>query len=119
MVGRHLIKSWSTTQALIALSSGEAEYYGAVRAAGTGLGYQSLLQDLGIALPLRVWTDSTASMGVCGRSRLGKLRHIETQYLWLQQKVRTSAIELRKIRGTENPADLFTKHLTSAKEIED
>ena len=26
--GGHLIKSWSTTQTVIALSSGEAEYYG-------------------------------------------------------------------------------------------
>ena len=38
MHGQHMIKSWSSTQALIALSSGEAEYYGLVKAAGAGLG---------------------------------------------------------------------------------
>ena len=27
----HIIKSWSTTQSIIALSSGEAEYYGVVK----------------------------------------------------------------------------------------
>ena len=32
-----LVKSWSTTQALIALSSGEAELYGVVRASAEGL----------------------------------------------------------------------------------
>ena len=104
MVGTHLIKSWSSTQSLIALSSGEAEFYGVVKAAGTGLGYQALLTELGIHLPLRVWTDSTASIGICGRQGLGKLRHIDTQALWIQQRVRDGSFELRKVKGTENPA---------------
>ncbi len=113
LLGRHLIKSWSSTQSLVSLSSGEAEFYGVVKAAGTGLGYQSLLRDLGFQLPVRTWTDSTATLGICGRQGLGKLRHIQTQYLWIQQRVRDRSIELLKVRGEENPADLFTKHLTS------
>ena len=113
LLGGHLIKSWSSTQALVALSSGEAEYYGVVKGAGVGLGYQSLLEDLGIEAPLRVWTDSTATMGICARQGLGKLRHIDTHCLWVQQRVRDGSIELRKVRGEQNPADLFTKHLSS------
>ena len=31
----------------------------------------------------------------------------------MQEKVRTGAIEVRKVRGDVNPADLFTKHLPS------
>ena len=77
-----------------------------VKASGVGLGFQSLLKDLGVGLSLRAWTDSTASIGICARSGLGKLRHIDTQCLWLQQKVRTGEVELRKVKGTENPADL-------------
>ena len=50
-------------------------------------------------------------MGICGRQGLGKLRHIDTQCLWIQQRVRDKTIELRKVRGDSNPADLFTKHL--------
>ena len=42
MVGRHLIKAWSATQASIALSSGEAEYYGVVRGTGIALGTKAL-----------------------------------------------------------------------------
>ena len=38
MLGQHLIKAWSATQASIALSSGEAEYYGVVRGTGIALG---------------------------------------------------------------------------------
>ena len=111
VLGSHLIKSWSSTQADVALSSGEAEYYGAVKAGGIGLGYQSLLRDLGLDLALRVWTDSTATIGICNRDGLGKLRHIDTQCLWLQHQVRGGKIDLRKVKGTENPADVFTKHL--------
>ena len=118
MLGSHLIKSWSTTQSQVALSSGEAEYYGVTRAVGTALGFQSLLRDLGVDLKLRAWTDSSATIGICGRTGLGRLRHIDTQCLWLQAQVRSGAVELRKVKGTENPADLFTKHLTSAPCVE-
>ena len=117
MVGRHLIKSWSSTQTSISLSSGEAEYYGVVRASGVALGYQSLLRDLGVCLRVRVWTDSSATIGICGRQGLGKLRHIDTQCLWVQQRVRDGSIELRKVKGEVNPADLFTKHLSSGDRI--
>ena len=37
VVGSHLIKTWSSTQSSVALSSGEAEFYGVVKAAGYGL----------------------------------------------------------------------------------
>jgi hypothetical protein len=118
MLGAHLIKSWSSTQSSVSLSSGEAEFYGVVKASGVSLGYQALLRDVGLALPIRVWTDSTATMGICGRQGLGKLRHVDTQCLWIQQRVRDGSVELRKVRGEENPADLFTKHLTSRDRIE-
>ena len=117
MLGRHLIKSWSSTQASVTLSSGEAEFYGVVKAGGMGLGYGSLLSDVGITLPLRVWTDSTATIGICGRQGLGKLRHIDTQCLWIQQRVRDGTITLLKVRGEDNPADLFTKHLAGAERV--
>ena len=48
-----------------------------------------------------------------------KLRHIATQCLWVQQRVRDGTFELRKIFGIENPADLFTKHLTSQEYVVD
>ena len=117
MLGKHLIKSWSSTQASVALSSGEAEFYGVVKASGVALGYQALLEDLGLKLPVRAWTDSSATIGICARQGLGKLRHVDTQSLWVQQAVRSQLIELRKVRGEANPADLFTKHLQSNERI--
>ena len=113
MLGGHLLKSWSSTQPSISLSSGEAEYYGVVKASGIALGQQSLMADLGMKVDVRVWTDSSAAVGICGRSGLGRLRHVQTHTLWVQERVRSKAMELRKVNGLVNPADLFTKHLTS------
>ena len=117
MIGRHLIKSWSSTQGPISLSSGEAEFYGVVKAAGVTLGYQALLHDLGVKLPIRIWTDSSATMGICRRPGLGKLRHVDTRSLWVQQRVRDGSLEIRKVRGEVNPADVFTKHLWSEERV--
>ena len=39
ILGAHPIKTWSSTQSSLALSSGEAEFNGVVRGAGVGLGY--------------------------------------------------------------------------------
>ena len=118
MLGSHCIKHWSSTQASVALSSGEAEFAGVIRGAGQGLGYKALLQDLGVGARLRVWTDSSAAIGICNRQGLGKLRHLDTHTLWIQQAVRTGRVDLRKVLGEENPADLLTKHSLSRQRLE-
>ena len=119
LVGQHTVKQWSSTQASISFSSGEAEFAGVIRGAGQGLGYQALLRDFGIDLPLRVWTDSSAAIGICTRQGLGKLRHLDTHTLWIQQAVRTRRVDLRKVDGERNPADLLTKHSISRQRLED
>ena len=43
MLGAHWIKGWSTTQAVLATSSREAEYYGMVRAASLGMGLVAVI----------------------------------------------------------------------------
>ncbi len=110
LLGGHTIKTWSSTQSSVSLSSGEAEFNGVVRGAGVGLGYRSLLRDLGHEVPLRLWTDSSAALGICSRQGLGKLRHLDTHTLWVQQAVRARQVDLRKIAGDVNPAGMFTKH---------
>ncbi len=52
-------------------------------------------------------------MGVVGRQGLGKLRHLDTHSLWVQQAARSGRTEVKNVRGDDNPADLFTKHLAS------
>ena len=39
------------------------------------------------------------------------MRHLEIGDLWLQKEVRDGKVEVSKINGDENPADLMTKIL--------
>ena len=114
MIGRHVIRTWSSTQPSVILSSGEAEFYGLVIAARAGLGHQSIMADFGLKALVRVWTDSSAAICISTRSGLGKLRHLETHTLQVKEKVRTGAIQVRKVRGEVHPADMSTKHLPSS-----
>jgi len=119
LLGSHTIKHWSSTQTCVSLSSGEAEFNGVVKGAGMALGFQALLADFGVQAPVRVWTDSSAAIGICSRQGLGKLRHLDTHTLWIQQAVRTGRISLRKVPGLANPADLLTKHSLSRERLRD
>ena len=76
------------------------------------------MADFGLKVPVRVWTDSSAAIGISTRSGLGKLRHLETLSLWVQEKVRVGAIQVRKVKGDVKPADLFTKPSPSSVNIE-
>ena len=113
MLGQHCIKTWSSTQAIIALSSGEAEYYGVVKATSVGLGCRAMLQDFNVSVSLRVHTDAEAAKGIASRVGLGKTRHISVHYLWVQERIRSGDMELHKVRGEANPADLMTKYMNS------
>ena len=108
-----MIKSWSSTQGNIALSSGEAEYYGLVKGASMALGIRSMHREMGIPLRIRVNTDASAAKGIASRRGLGKVRHVEVHQLWVQDKVATGDIEVRKVDGKTNIADGLTKHITA------
>ena len=57
-MGKHVIKTWSTTQAVVSLSKGEAEYYGIVKAASNSLRLQAIAEGMGIKLRINLFTDS-------------------------------------------------------------
>ena len=111
MRGGHLLKHWSSTQSTVALSSAEAELSGICRGASHGLGMVSLAKDLGIELALEIHTDATAAIGICRRRGLGKIRHLATADLWVQEKLRLKSFSLHKILGAHNPADILTKYV--------
>ena len=108
------MKSWSSTQGSIAMSSGEAEYYACTKVAAEALGIQSLAADLGWVLPIVIFIDASAAKSVASRIGLGKLRHLEVKYLWLQEAGRKGRFVLRKVRGTTIPGDFLTKPLSAA-----
>ena len=110
MHGCHGIKTWSATQQVIALSSGEAEYNGMVKGAGNALGLSGMFRDMGIEYKTTLYTDSSVAKGISGRRGLGKVRHVELNELWLQDQVARGRITVRKIRGEDNFSDSLTKH---------
>ena len=71
MLGDHPVKSWSSTQTVIALSTGEAELYAINKAAASGLGAQSILSDLGMNLEVVIYTDATSGKAMASRRGLG------------------------------------------------
>ena len=111
MHGLHCLKTWSSTQGIIALSSAEAEYYGIVKAASQGLGLKSLCLDFCRNVSLEILTDASAARSIANRQGLGKVRHIDTHFLWVQQRVNRGDFIVSKVWGKENPADLLTKFL--------
>ena len=94
-MGEHCIKAWSVTQPVIALSSGEAEYYSMVKGASVALGVVGMLKDFGCKVGIVLHTDSAAAKGIGSRRGLGKVRHIELNQLWLQEKVASGVVQIK------------------------
>ena len=112
-LGKHMVKSSASTQAVQALSSGESEFYGAVKTASTGIGMIHLLKDMGVDMqePLDLKLDASAGIGIAQRRGAGWIRHIATPTLWLQKAVYDGKVKVGKVDGKENPADIGTKYL--------
>ena len=72
MVGKHLIKAYSKTQATVAMISAEGELYAMVTAASEALGLRSMAKDFGIVLSPWLWVDASAAIGIARRKDFGK-----------------------------------------------
>ena len=118
MYGQHLLRSASSTQAVISLSSGESDFYSPVKGVAAGLGAVAILRDLGVELTgdaaVEVKVDATAGRGVAMRRGAGRIRHIATPTLWVQKLVQDGKVEVSKIPGDMNAADLGSNNLDAA-----
>ena len=116
MLGEHCIKTWGSTQGAVALSSAEAEFYGMVEAVIKSKGLHCLATELGfkdLSNVVNLNTDSSAAKSFVSRQGFGKMKHIEIRDMWLQKEVRDGRVVVQKIPGTQNPADLMTKILST------
>ena len=111
MIGKHYIRGWAKTQAVISLSSGEAELAGIVKGTCEAIGAKSISRDLGQEIEGVVFTDSSAALSMTGRIGAGKIRHLDTSMLWVQQKQMRGEVEFKKVLGSNNVADLWTKNV--------
>ena len=111
-LGKSMLKSWSSTQTIIALSSGEAELYALMKVAVQVLGTIAMASDFDFVCSGKVRTDSTAAIGIVSRTGLGgRSRHVRVQYLWIQEAVKRGEFALEKVLTDYNVADLMTKYL--------
>ena len=113
-VGLHVIKSWSKMQSVVALSSAEAELYASVRTASETIGIKNLAADLGMVTEISLHIDAKATLGMLHRKGVGRVKHVDTNQLWLQDAVKSGQVVPKKVGTRENVADLMTKCLGAA-----
>ena len=100
----------------MSLSSAEAEFYAAVKAATAGIGSVSMMRDLGAVLQqqgvevkakglsdgidspsLEIKLDATAGRAIAMRRGAGRIRHIGTPTPWLQRLVINGDIKMSRV----------------------
>ena len=76
-----IVRSYCRGQGVIALSSGESEFYALISAACEALGEQTMLAGLGVSVPIRIHMDATAGASIGSRQGLGKVKHLHKDLL--------------------------------------
>ena len=89
----------------------ESELYASIKASSETIGQLAMMKGWRIQCTGSIWSDASAALGIIERSGLGKLRHIDVSYLWIQEVRATRALQHRKIKGAGNVADMGTKHI--------
>ena len=104
--------SYSRTQKTVALSSGESEYYALTGAVAEGIGIREAVEFLsGKAARMKAYTDSSAARGIVHRQGVGRIKHLATRMLWVQEVTRNGLCSVKAVSTVFNPADLGTKPL--------
>ena len=79
---------------------------------------RKVLAFFGLALGLQSLTDSSANNAMAHRLGVGKIRHLETKVLWLQQYVYQGILTMTWSPGKYNNSDLGTKILPKGRFLE-
>ena len=97
-IGNHTVKSGSTLQSLTACSVGDAEIYAVVKGGQVGLSLRSMYKNLGIPMKIEIQSDSSTSHSLT--ARLGRTKHIDTRYFWIQERVQDGDLSIKKVLST-------------------
>ena len=109
--GSHLLETSCSKQSLVALSSGESEFYSLVRGGAQGIQIQQCLEFMKVKVQLVLLSDSSAARGIASRQGSGKVKHLAMKELWLQQAVRDKVLTIEPVDTLLNWSDLGTKSL--------
>ena len=94
--GLHTWDCYSVTQATIALSFAESEFYATSSATARGSQCKAHLSETERPCELDAYSDSTAGRGMCQRTGVGKVRHLELRFLWIQERLMLKAFRLKQ-----------------------
>ena len=94
MLGGHTMKSCTRKQKVIAKNSAEAELNAAALGASEAKGVQSMMRDLGFAVKPVLNIDAKATEHILHRQGIGKLKHIDGAYSWVQDEVRSQRLRV-------------------------
>ena len=110
------VTSWSRSQRSIALSSCESEYLSAVGGAAEGLYVGRLWRFLTQKeVAVSTITDSSSCRAFSQRQGVGRLKHIDAMFLWVQQRLKEGAMTMEGVPTLLNVSDIGTKRLTKVR----
>lgn len=108
-LGMHCLKTTSNLQTSVGLNVAETEYYALCHGAAHGLGLKAHLEDLNLPLRLILESDSNSARSFASRLGLGRQRHVQTRYLWLQDAVSAKRLDIKRVGTNSNVSDILTK----------
>ena len=101
----------SRGQASVALSSCEAEVMAASEGIKEALLLQEVLMFVGLGhYEIEIKVDSSAAHAFFHRRGVGRMKHIDSRILWLQDLISAGGVRLKKIPRTQNLADMLTAY---------
>ncbi|KAI0516410.1 hypothetical protein KFK09_009085 [Dendrobium nobile] len=110
--------SWSVKkQTTVARSSTEAEYRSMAAAAADLIWTRRLCEDFQINLSsTELFCDNISAMSIaCNPIFHARTKHIEVDHHFIRDCIQSNQITVRHISTTDQPADIFTKSLSSAR----
>ncbi|KAL2230805.1 UNVERIFIED_CONTAM: Retrovirus-related Pol polyprotein from transposon TNT 1-94 [Sesamum indicum] len=115
--GRTAVSWVSKLQKVVTLSTTEAEYVAVTEAAKELIWLQHFLGELGKPqVDVILHSDSQSAIHLAKNPAFhSRTKHIEIKYHFIRQLLEKKALQLEKIQGEKNPADMLTKAVAMEK----
>ena len=116
-IGGTAISWMSRLQKSVALSTTEAEYMAIAEAAKELIWLKNFLSELGMKQEDCVLHCDNQSAVHLAKNPVfhSRTKHIQMRYHFIRELIADGTLNLKKILGTKNPADMFTKAVTTEK----
>ena len=110
----NLLFGASRTQKVVSLSSAEAELHSLVGACADGIYLRGCLEFLlDVKVHHEALVDNSACKSLANKPGTGKIRHLSSKLLWIQERTADGSLTVSQVSTTINISDLGTKPLTA------